>query len=297
MGMRLGCGAGLYEWRHAGTSAEPRKMNCPLPRVDLLSRSGDMVDNAAHLLLHGGRTHPCDRDIETLLSWENHALLLSSDTDCLSLWDAEGPVRTVRVGVYPQDMALHAGTAVVCGGADGYVHLISLPELDAVASHAVPGMPERICVSGGTAYLLTLLPEPEVESALLRLNLRTGTYQELKRFSGLPGAICAADSGPWVAASEVLMHLSPDGEQADAVIRGFGLIRHLDAQGSSVLATDPLEGVCALAAASPRPSVSVLYRGDVGMAVFSGEDQAPVYTASTQPMCSNADSPSVRPAK
>lgn len=271
MGMRLGCGAALYEWQRGETFAAPRKVDCPLPRVDLLTLDGAMVDNTAHLLLHGGQMLPCDRDIETLLSWEHHALLLSSDTDCLSLWDAEGPLRTLRIGVYPQDIALHGRAAVVCGGVDGKVHVVRLPQLDLLASFSVPGMPERICVSGGNAYLLTLLPEPEVHTALLQLDLHTGEHQELQRFAGLPGAICATPDGLWVAVSEVLMHLSLDDAQPDAVIRGFGLIRHLDARGSAALATDPLEGICALAEASPRPSVSVLYRGDVSMAIFTGD--------------------------
>lgn len=297
MGMRLGCGTGLYEWQRVGTCAAPQKVDCALSGVDLLTHRGDLVDNTAHLLLHSGRLSPCDRDIEALLSWKGYALLLSSDTDCLSLWDAEGPMRTLRIGVYPQDMALYGQAAVVCGGADGRVHIVSLPELHALASYPVPGMPERICVTGGAAYLLTLLPESEVATALLRLDLRTGVYQELERFAGLPGAICSASNGLWVAVSEQLLHRPHNGTEADTLIQGFGLIRRLDAQGSYVLAADPLEGLCALAAASPRPTVSVLHRGDIGMAIFTGYDQSPVYTANTQPMCSKADRPSVRPAK
>ncbi len=270
MGMRLGCGAGLYEWRSEEAWTAPVKVECPLSRVDLLTADGTAVDNAAHLLLHAGRIHPCDRDIEALLPWHGHALLLSSDTDCLSLWDGEGLMRTTRVGVYPQDMALQGDIAVICGGADGKVHLISLPELQVLAAHPLPGLPERISIRGHTAYLLTLLTEHEPQTALLRLELPTGRHQELARFSGLPGAICATETGLWVAVSELLMHLSLDSARTDTVIEGFSLIRRLDAQGNAILATDPLEGICALVTKSPQPSVEVLYRGDVGMAAFNG---------------------------
>lgn len=227
------------------------------------------VDNAAHLLHHGGRVFPCDRDIEALASWKGHALLLSSDTDCLSLWDSEGLVRTARVGVYPQDMAVQDDTVYICGGADGKLHLIALPELHPLTDYVLPGMPERISIQGESAYLLTLLAEHEVQTVLLRLELPTGIYQELARFPGLPGALCATEYGLWVAVSEMLMHLSPDAAQVHTVIEGFSLIRRLDTQGNAVLATDPLEGLCARITKAPRPSVEVLYRGDVGMAVFS----------------------------
>lgn len=269
MGMRLGCGAGLYEWRGEGPRNAPVKADYPLSRVDLLTAEGTAVDNAAHLLLHAGRLLSCDRDIEALLPWHRHALLLSSDTDCVSLWDGKGLVRTLRVGVYPQDMALYGDAAVICGGADGKVHLIALPELQPLTDYALPGMPERISIQGESAYLLTLLAEHEVQTALLRLELPTGMYRELMRFPGLPGAVCATEDGLWVAVSETLMDLSPDATQVHTVIEGFSLIRRLDAQGNAVLATDPLEGLCARVTKAPRPSVEVLYRGDVGMAVFS----------------------------
>lgn len=270
MGMRLGCGAGLYEWQNEEAWTAPMKVDCPLSQVDLLTANGSAVDNAAHLLLHAGRIHPCDRDIEALQPWRGHALLLSSDTDCISLWDSEGLVRTTRVGVYPQDMALQGDTAVICGGADGKVHLIGLPELQVLAAHPLHGMPERISILGHTAYLLTLLTEREPQTALVKLELPTGTYQELARFSGIPGAICATEAGLWVAVSELLMHLSPDLCRTNTVIEGFSLIRRLDARGNAVLATDPLEDICALVTKSPQPSVEVLYRGDVGMAAFDG---------------------------
>ena len=270
MGMRLGCGDGLYEWRSENAQTAPIKADCPLARVDLLTADGSAVDNAAHLLLHAGRILPCDRDVEALRPWQGHALLLSSDTDCLSLWDGDGLVRTARVGVYPQDLALQGDIAAVCGGADGRLHLLALPELLPIADYTLPGMPERISIRGAFAFVLTLQADPEPQTALLRLELRTGCYKELMRFPGLPGAICAAERGIWVGVSEMLACLSPDAARTLAIIEGFGLIRHLDARGSAVLLTDPLEGICAMAAQPPRPTIEVVYRGEMGMAVFTG---------------------------
>lgn len=269
MGLRLGCCDGLYEWQNDVAGSAPQKLPCPLPRVDLLTADGTAVDNAAHLLLHAGRLHVCDRDVEALQSWNRHALLLSSDTDCLSLWDDDGLVRTARVGVYPQDLHIQRDIAAIAGGADGYVHLLTLPELQPLADYPLPGMPERIQLLGDDAYLLTLLPEQGVQTALLRLHLPTGQHEELARFAGLPGAVCASPKGLWVAASELLAFLPNGASQPSLLIEGFGLIRHLDARGSAVLATDPLEGLCVIAAQSPRQTISVIHRGDVGMAVFT----------------------------
>ena len=165
------------------------------------------VDDAAHLLHFCGQVFPCDRDVEAALSWREYALLLSSDTDSLSLWDSEGLVRLTRVGVYPQDMALQEEQVIVCGGADGKIHLLNLPDLTETAEFSVPGMPERICITEEAAYLLALLTEPEVHTVLLRLYLTSGQWAELRRFRGIPEAITADRSGVWIAVSEGAMHL------------------------------------------------------------------------------------------
>ena len=160
------------------------------------------VDNEAHVLHFDGHDFPCDRDVEAVKRWQDHALLLSSDTDCLSLWDKDGLVRLARVGVYPQDVAVFGDRAVVCGGADGRLHLLTLPDLYEAADYPVPGMPERLSLRGDNAWVLTLLPEPEVHTLLLTLDLTTGHWQEIRRFSGIPEAITADERGLWVAVSE-----------------------------------------------------------------------------------------------
>ena len=165
------------------------------------------VDDAAHMLHFGGQAFPCDRDVEAALSWREYVLLLSSDTDSLSLWDCEGLVRLTRVGVYPQDMALREKQVIVCGGADGKIHLLNLPDLTETAEFSVPGMPERICIAEEAAFILMLLTEPEVHTSLLKLWLPYGQRKEIRGFTGIPEAITADKSGLWIAVSEGVTRL------------------------------------------------------------------------------------------
>ena len=163
------------------------------------------VDEATHMLHFYGQTFPCDRDIEAALPWEDYALLLSSDTDALSLWDSEGLVRLATVGVYPQDMSVLGNQAVVCGGADGKLHMLMLPELTESAEISVPGMPERLCIVENMIYILTLMVEPEVHTALLRLS--GGQLESLQTFAGIPEALAADKAGLWIAVSEGVTRL------------------------------------------------------------------------------------------
>lgn len=207
-----------------------------------MRESGWWVDNAAHELHHGGCVFPCDRDVEAIAFWSGHALLLSSDTDCLSLWDTEGLVRTARVGVYPQDMAVLGDRALVCGGADGRIHLLDLPGLHHRASFPLPGMPERIALHDGRAYILTLLPEYEIQTALMSLDPAAPQAREITRFPGIPGALAADATGLWAAVSEMLAHIPYGASDADVVLRGFGLIQRIDVQADGIRLSDPLEG-------------------------------------------------------
>lgn len=264
MGILLACGDGLVSWRGSW-----RRVPCPILRADLASEHAGQVaavDNLAGLLWHDGELQPCDRSIEALRLWQGFALLLSSDTDCLSLWDAHGPVRMVRAGIYPQDMHLVGDHAAVCGGLDGMLRLYSLPGLELVLETELPGMPERVSIHGDQAYVLSLLPEPEVHTAVLRVDLRSRSYVRLMELPGLPGAVLAEGSGAWIAGSETLLH-SPDRLcEADCLIDGFGLVRHLSTVRDRLLITDPVAGICAM---YRRGALSILYRGDVGQAIFT----------------------------
>lgn len=200
------------------------------------------VDNTAHELHLSGHTFSCDRDIEAMALWKGCALLLSSDTDCLSLWDTEGLVRTARVGVYPQDMAVQADIACICGGADGKLHLLSLPDLQPLADISLPGMPERITLREESAYVLSLQTDLEVCTALLKVCLQTGLHKELTRFPGLPGAVLAVEDGLWVGVSELVCHIPAGADCPDTMIEGFGLARRIAETADGVLVDDPLEG-------------------------------------------------------
>lgn len=199
------------------------------------------VDNAAHLLHFGGRAFPCDREIVAARPWKGHALLLSADTDCLSLWDADGLIRTARVGVYPQDMALSAEAAWVCGGADGKLHVLTLPTLREAADIPLPGMPERVCMHGADAWVLSLLGEPEVCTALLRTELETSGVQEITRFVGIPGALAADEKGLWVGVSELVVHLPWGMDVPDLIVEGIGLAEKIVVQPNGVMIEDGLE--------------------------------------------------------
>ncbi|MBQ7138549.1 MAG: hypothetical protein IJO39_06120 [Clostridia bacterium] len=200
------------------------------------------VDNAAHLLHFGGRAFPCDREIVAAHPWKGHALLLSADTDCLSLWDADGLIRTARVGVYPQDMALSADAAWICGGADGKLHVLTLPTLREAADIPLPGMPERICLHGADAWVLSLLGEPEVCTALLRTELETSGVQEITRFGGIPGALAVDEKGLWVGVSELVVHLPWQTDVPDLIVEGIGLAERIEVQDNRLVITDGLEG-------------------------------------------------------
>lgn len=200
------------------------------------------VDDNAHALRHGEHAFPCDKSIEAFAVWKGQALLLSSDTDCLSLWDADGPVRTIRVGVYPQDMAIADDFAVVCGGADCRLHLLTLPELRPSNEIALPGMPERIALQGSDAHVLALMTEPEIHTALLRVPLPLGPAQLRLTLPGIPGAITADAAGLWVGVGERVLHLPCGETQHDMVIEGFEMPERIEVHAHGLCVTDALLG-------------------------------------------------------
>lgn len=199
------------------------------------------VDDAAHLLHFGGRAFPCDREIVAALPWKDHALLLSADTDCLSLWDADGLIRTARVGVYPQGFAVSGDAAWICGGADGKLHQLVLPSLREAAAIPLPGMPERVCLHDDSAWVLSLLAEAEVCTALLRIDPQKAEVQEITRFAGIPGALAADEKGLWVGVTELVVHLPWGTDVPDVIVEGIGLAARIEVQPKGVLIEDGLE--------------------------------------------------------
>ena len=198
------------------------------------------VDHARRELHHGGRVFPCDRDVEALAVWQGHALLLSSDTDCLSLWDEEGLVRLASVGVYPQDMAVMDTLAIVCGGADCRLHLLDLPSLSCHGEIHLPGMAERIALQDDIACILALLTEPEVHTQLILASLPAGKPHSLLTLPGIPGAIAADGDGLWLGVSGQVLHLPRGTTQPDMIIKGFEMPVKIDVLPHGVIITDAL---------------------------------------------------------
>lgn len=261
------CGAdGLLKYRYGW-----EQITCPLPSPTLLAQSGSllaMVDVPHRLLWMGEKLFPVDPGIEALQLWQGHPLLLSGDTDCIMLLDPHSgsPLVLTPVGVYPQDMCLMPGNMVaVCGGAEGTVHLLHLPELTILRTIRVPGNAQRITWQHGWLYVLCAAEDDGLCCLLCRCHPQAQRYEPLDTLPGLPGALHGDGRGLWAAASESLYYF-PDGKPPFSVqLGGFGLIRHIDCQDGLVLTTDPLMGQIRLI---HREQGQVLLEGDAQEARF-----------------------------
>lgn len=267
MGMLLACGDGLLTWDGAW-----RTLPCPLIHPSHIACADGLiaaVDNDAHLLWYSGILLPCAREIEALCLWQGYALVLSGDTDCLSIADPDGWLVAARTGMYPQDMCLLPDEVLICGGADGLIHRLTLPGLYSVCTYPLPGMPMRIHASENAAHVLCTAGDDELHTLLCRIDLASGECGEIARLPGIPGAIRSDGSGGvWAAATEQLYHIPKGACEPDAVIDGFGLIRHIDMLGNNLMVSDPIEGLCAWIKQERRPQIVVLRHGEVGQACF-----------------------------
>lgn len=270
MRIMLACGAeGLLEYRDVW-----RRLPCPLAQPSLLAvRPGGMaaVDDGHRQLWCGSEVHTVDSGLEALALWQNHALTLSGDTDSLTLMDlaAGTPQLLAPAGIYPQDFCfVNSSTLAVCGGMDGKVRLMRLPELTLSREFSLPGLPLRVACSGGSLHVLCLNGDGAVQTLLCRVNLPRGSVFQACTLSGLPGAVCPdGRGGVWVGLSERLAHFAREENAPDLLRPGFGLIRHLARMGSHVLVTDPVTGLCS--AADGAGHVRTLYAGDVRHAVVT----------------------------
>lgn len=203
MHILLCCGEqGLLEHRNGW-----RRLPCPLARPALAAASGGVmaaVDTVNGELWAMGRIIPVDPGAEALLLDPAHALVLSGETDCLTLLDlATGqPLLTSPVGVYPQDMCLLSGRlAAVCGGADGAVRLMDPQQLETLRLIPLPGQTQRLAWSGGVLYVLCADCDGMLCCVLWRI-LRNGHPLRVLQLPGLPGALCAdGRGGVWAASS------------------------------------------------------------------------------------------------
>lgn len=266
--MLLCCGTdGLLRYR---TAWQP--ISCPLPAPTLIACQDGIqavLDNTEHLLWMHDRLVSVGSSIESLLLWQGCPLLLSGDTDCLTLLDADtlDPLFLSPVGVYPQDMCLLPGNIVaVCGGGAGTVLLLTLPELQLLRSIPVPGSAQRMIGLGKWLYVLCTTEDDGLRTLLCRVNLQGSRYDPLCTLPGLPGALHADQHGLWVAASETLYRFQLASHAPTQTLGGFGLIRHITSRQHQLLLSDPVLGTLWLMEPG-RPPVALL-EGDVGQALF-----------------------------
>ena len=269
MAVLLCCGAdGLLT--HHGTW---RRLSCPLPSPCLIAAQDGTVaiaDNTQRLVWLGDALFPVAGGVESLLLWRGMPLVLSGEGDSLTLFSPAGtPLFLAPAGVYPQDMCLMPGGLVaVCGGAEGTVLILRLPELTVEKIIRVPGSAQRIAWQGGSLYMLCAVEDEGLRCLLGRIHPRTGRYEALSALPGLPGTILA-DGGTrlWVAASEMLYCFRPGERAPRQRIGGFGLIRHMACRDHRLLLSDPVLGALTLMA-SPFHPPQTLFTGDVGQAAF-----------------------------
>jgi len=269
MGILLGCDKGLIM-----PCAPETQLPCPLRSPDLIACCCGYLaalDNAERLLWLGGEVYAADAGAEALLILPGGCLTLSGDTDCLTLRDSSTgtPLLAAPVGVYPQDMChVPGGLIAVCGGCDGTVRLLTARDLHTVKITRVPGCAQRINASRGWLHVLCLTEDEGLQTLLCRVPLRGERYEPVAVLPGIPGAVCADDSGGlWAAASEVLYHFPPEGRTPDRIIPGFGLIRHMDWQDGLLLVSDPVMEICALVERSG--ACRTVYEGAVQQAIFT----------------------------
>lgn len=257
--------AGLMELRDAW-----RALPCPLACPSMLIRDGRrfaLIDEERHALWTGRQVMSVDSGIEAALFWRDCLLLLSGDTDCLTLMDLQGGMRllTTRAGVYPQDMCLLPGgrLAAVCGGAEGTLRIIRVPELTLERVLHLPGSVQRVACAADGLLVLCAQEDDGLRCLMGRVPFGGG-FEPLGTLPGLPGAVHVDGGGRWWAASsETLCRV--DGGVPQSVAGDFGLIRHMDSRGGALLTADPVLGLlCVVKNGAAR----IVYEGDVRDAGF-----------------------------
>lgn len=216
-----------------------------------------------------GRVTAIDRGAETLMMDGGAALVLSGETDCLSLLDIYSGqlLITAPVGMYPQQMCLAGPKLVaVCGGADGMLHLIRVRDLHTVGSLRLPGFPQRVALSGGRLYVLCAMYDEALHCLLYSIS-SMGRISYVLWLPGLAGALCGDGMGGlWAASSETLIHLTAGAARIDKRIEGTGLIRYMACSRRHLLTSDPVLGLCRLY--SPEGRIIAAHAGDVGQGLL-----------------------------
>lgn len=249
-----------------------QRLPCPLASPRLLAVAGGrmaVADPDQGMLWAMERLTPIDRGAEAQLLSPEHALVLSGETDCLSLIELRTGqmLVTAPAGMYPQEMCLvNRRLVAVCGGADGSVRLMDPWTLYTRQTFSLPGHTQRITCSGGAMYVLCAVYEGMLHCLLYRIR-SDGQIKRLLTLPGLPGALCPdGRGGVWAAASETLAHVPMGSHQLGRQIADTGLIRHMTAAGGMLLTSDPVLGVCRLY--GDEGQVIAERQGDVGQVVL-----------------------------
>lgn len=270
MHILLACGQdGLLECRGSW-----RQVSCPLASPTQLAFRGGRVlaaDDAQHLLWNGRAVWPIDSGVEALAWWRGRALVLSGDTDSLTLLDPDTgqPQMLTPAGMYPQDLCFVSGDlAAVCGGADGLLRLIRMSDLRTVREIPLPGIPQRVAFASGVLTVLCLTGDAALNTLMVRVPLGGGPAQRVCVMPGLPGALCPdGRGGIWMAVTERVAHFPPQSCAPDLCLSDFGLVRHMERLGDRVLTSDPVLGQCVLV--GPGGQRQTLLEGDVQQAIWA----------------------------
>lgn len=247
-----------------------QRVSCPLPCPEMLARCGSrlaVLDNTVHAVWTERRIIPVDSGVEAMLLWQDALLTLSGDTDCLTLFSLSTgqPQLTIPAGVYPQDMCLLPGgrSLAVCGGADGMLRVIRLPELWEEQAIRLPGSVQRAACLGSVLYVLCAIEHDGLCCQLCRV--QGGGWVSLAQWPGLPGAIHADGIGRlWIAASELLCCFHR-GEYR-RIPGEFGLIQHMDSRQGQLLVSDPVLDALWLVEGT---HTKMLHEGNVQHGIFT----------------------------
>ena len=261
------CAEGLLAY-----TDEWQRQFCPLPTPSLLAAEDGLlavIDVSERLLWMNELLVPVDSGAECLLLWHGRPLVLSGDTDCLTMLDpcTGSPMFLTPAGVYPQDMCLLPGDRLaVCGGGSGTVLSLQLPELTLLQTFSLPGCVQRAAWHNGRLYALCTVENDALCTLLCRIHPSSGRYEALCTLPGLPGAL-HADRLLWIAAGDSVYQLRRADARPVRLCGGLGLVRHICASGHRVILSDPaLDGVYLLESRTPPQQ---LLTGGVGQALFT----------------------------
>lgn len=137
-----------------------------------------LADSVNRLLYRQGRASTLPPGVEVLRCWRNQLLTLSSETNCLTLYDAHDyPLVTSPAGIRPCDCVVVDCQVIVCGCEDGCLHIFSLPDLREIAAYPVPGCPMRVAAGWRSAHLpVAAEPRSAAKTLLFRLCLTSGDF-------------------------------------------------------------------------------------------------------------------------